>query len=151
MDKSFLIIPVVGHFGYFQVFTLTNSEIVYVEHLCTSQFKSLNSEVWNLSIKEYVLFKRFQTHFFVCFFYFCLLLFLFLFCCGHILPDYFSGILNQVLLLPGVSISDVNTDRNWIFLFFVFFILSNQERYVCHFHLHLSSFIENYTAFNHIL
>lgn len=27
---------------------------------------------------------------------------------GHILPDYFSGIVNQVLLLPGKFISDTS-------------------------------------------
>ena len=35
MDKSLLIISVVGHFGYFQLFNFINSEIMYVEHLCT--------------------------------------------------------------------------------------------------------------------
>ena len=35
MDKSFLIISVVGHFGYFQFFNLINSKIMYIEHLCT--------------------------------------------------------------------------------------------------------------------
>lgn len=41
---------------------------------------------------------------------------------GHILPDYFSGIVNQVLLLPGKFISDTSPALTGT-------ILSNLERF----------------------